>query len=245
MGKRIVIALGGNALGNNLPEQMIAVKETARAIADLIEDGHEVVIAHGNGPQVGMIHAAMADADPLEDPEQVRPLSPVRLRGHEPGLYRLRPAERPAGGAAGPGHSTSGVATVLTQVEVDPDGPCLPAPHQAHRHLHDRGGGRADAPRRGAIRWWRTPAAAGAAVVASPKPQAHRGDRHHPGPHRRRAHLVSRPAAAAAFPSTAPRSTTISRVPRPSSTRTSPRSCWRSSWTPTCSSFSPPWRRWP
>ena len=41
MGKRVVIALGGNALGNNLPEQMIAVKQTARAIVDLIEEGHE------------------------------------------------------------------------------------------------------------------------------------------------------------------------------------------------------------
>ena len=52
MGKRIVIALGGNALGSNLPEQMIAVKQTAKAIVDLIEEGHEVIIAHGNGPQV-------------------------------------------------------------------------------------------------------------------------------------------------------------------------------------------------
>ena len=42
MGKRIVIALGGNALGKNLHEQMDAVKVTAKAIADLIEDGHEV-----------------------------------------------------------------------------------------------------------------------------------------------------------------------------------------------------------
>ena len=40
MGKRIVIALGGNALGKNLPEQMIAVKNTAKAIVDLIEAGH-------------------------------------------------------------------------------------------------------------------------------------------------------------------------------------------------------------
>ena len=50
--KRIVIALGGNALGNTLPEQMAAVKITAHAIVDLIEEGCEVVIAHGNGPQV-------------------------------------------------------------------------------------------------------------------------------------------------------------------------------------------------
>ena len=49
--KRIVIALGGNALGNTLPEQMKAVKITSRAIVDLIEEGCEVVVAHGNGPR--------------------------------------------------------------------------------------------------------------------------------------------------------------------------------------------------
>ena len=48
--KRIVIALGGNALGNTLPEQMKAVKITAKAIVDLIEEGCEVIVAHGNGP---------------------------------------------------------------------------------------------------------------------------------------------------------------------------------------------------
>ena len=67
--KRIVIALGGNALGNTLPEQMIAVKITSKAIVDLIEQGHEVIIAHGNGPQVGMINNAMA-ALSREDPLQ-------------------------------------------------------------------------------------------------------------------------------------------------------------------------------
>ena len=51
--KRIVVALGGNALGNTLPEQMIAVKSTAKALCDLIEEGHQVVVVHGNGPQVG------------------------------------------------------------------------------------------------------------------------------------------------------------------------------------------------
>lgn len=57
--KRIVIALGGNALGNTLPEQMVAVKVTAKAIVDLIEEGCEVIVSHGNGPQVGMINNAM------------------------------------------------------------------------------------------------------------------------------------------------------------------------------------------
>ena len=68
MGKRIVIALGGNALGKNLPEQMLAVKETSKAIADLVEAGHTVVVAHGNGPQVGMIQNAfppIASKNPL------------------------------------------------------------------------------------------------------------------------------------------------------------------------------------
>ncbi len=67
--KRIVIALGGNALGNTLPEQMTAVKITARAIVDLIEEGCEVVVAHGNGPQVGMVNNAMlalTHEDPLQ-----------------------------------------------------------------------------------------------------------------------------------------------------------------------------------
>ena len=60
--KRIVIALGGNALGNTLPEQMKAVKITSRAIVDLIEEGCEVVVAPGNGPQVGMVNKAVVSS---------------------------------------------------------------------------------------------------------------------------------------------------------------------------------------
>jgi carbamate kinase len=56
---RIVIALGGNALGNSAVEQLKLVKETAKPIADLIQAGHQVLIAHGNGPQVGMIQSAL------------------------------------------------------------------------------------------------------------------------------------------------------------------------------------------
>ena len=75
MGKRIVIALGGNALGKNLPEQMLAVKETSKAIADLVEAGHTVVVAHGNGPQVGMIQNAFAAYCRQEPSADVMPLS--------------------------------------------------------------------------------------------------------------------------------------------------------------------------
>lgn len=59
--KRIVIALGGNALGDTLAEQMQAVKITAKNIVDLVESGCEVIIAHGNGPQVGFINNAMTE----------------------------------------------------------------------------------------------------------------------------------------------------------------------------------------
>ena len=65
--KRIVLALGGNALGGNLHEQMVAVNRAAKAIADLIEDGYEVVISHGNGPQVGMINLAMETAAKVDE----------------------------------------------------------------------------------------------------------------------------------------------------------------------------------
>ena len=59
MKKRLVIALGGNALGNTPEEQLSLVKNTAKTIADLVEDGNTVIVGHGNGPQVGMINLAM------------------------------------------------------------------------------------------------------------------------------------------------------------------------------------------
>ena len=58
MNKRLVIALGGNALGNNPKEQLELVKNTAATIVDLVEEGYDVVIGHGNGPQVGMVNLA-------------------------------------------------------------------------------------------------------------------------------------------------------------------------------------------
>lgn len=57
--KRLVIALGGNALGNSPEEQLELVKNTAKTIVDLVEEGYHVIVGHGNGPQVGMINLAM------------------------------------------------------------------------------------------------------------------------------------------------------------------------------------------
>ena len=59
---RIVIALGGNALGKTPEEQLQLVKKTAHQIVKIVKDGHEVVIVHGNGPQVGMINLAFDNA---------------------------------------------------------------------------------------------------------------------------------------------------------------------------------------
>lgn len=59
---KIVVALGGNALGKTPTEQLSLVKETAKQIVRIIKSGHEVVIVHGNGPQVGMINLAFDNA---------------------------------------------------------------------------------------------------------------------------------------------------------------------------------------
>ncbi len=64
--RKIMLALGGNALGKNPSEQIELVKETAKAIVDLVEEGHEIVVAHGNGPQVGMINLAFEAASSID-----------------------------------------------------------------------------------------------------------------------------------------------------------------------------------
>ena len=118
MGKRIVIALGGNALGNNLPEQMIAVKKTASAIVDLIEAGNEVVIAHGNGPQVGMIQNAMSELT-RSNPEKYIPCPLSVCVAMSQGYigYDLQNAIRTELMNRGVYRT---VSTLLTQVVVDP-----------------------------------------------------------------------------------------------------------------------------
>ncbi len=56
--KTIVVALGGNALGKTPEEQLMLVKKTAKSLVDLVEEGYNLVVTHGNGPQVGMINLA-------------------------------------------------------------------------------------------------------------------------------------------------------------------------------------------
>ena len=211
MGKRIVIALGGNALGKNLHEQMDAVHVTAKAIADLIEDGHEVVIAHGNGPQVGMIQNAFAAYHKQEAKSDIMPLSVCVAMSQGYIGYDLQNLIGEELDRRGLGIHC---ATVLTQVAVNPADPAFQHPtkpigafmteEEAKKLAAEKGIDVAEDAGRG----WRQ-------VVASPK-------------------LSSQPAAAVS-PSSG-RISITSRAFPPLSTRTSPPSAWRSSLMPTCSS---------
>ena len=131
--KRIVIALGGNALGNTLPEQMTAVKITAKAIVDLIEEGCEVVVAHGNGPQVGMINNAMS-ALSREDPNQPNtPLSVCVAMSQAYIGYDLQNALREE--LLNRNITDIPVTTMITQIRVDAEDPAFNAPTKPIGHF--------------------------------------------------------------------------------------------------------------
>ena len=110
--KKIVVALGGNALGSNLVEQMRSVTDAVKPIADLIEEGYEVVVTHGNGPQVGVIQDAMTLLS-REYPEQGYIGYDIQNKLREELLDRGIKKD---------------VTSVLTQVLVDPDDPAFQNP---------------------------------------------------------------------------------------------------------------------
>ena len=123
--RRIVLALGGNALGNTLVEQMAAVKTTAKAIAGLIMHGDEVVIAHGNGPQVGMINSAMEAAHKSEIKTPFIPMSVCVAMSQGYIGYDLQNALREE--LLDRGREQS-VASIITQALVDENDPALKKP---------------------------------------------------------------------------------------------------------------------
>ncbi len=124
--RRIVIALGGNALGNTLPEQMAAVKITAKAIVDLIEEGCEVVVAHGNGPQVGMVNNAMLALTHEDESQPNTPLSVCVAMSQAYIGYDLQNALREE--LLNRGIEDIPLATMITQVRVDADDPAFLSP---------------------------------------------------------------------------------------------------------------------
>ena len=125
MKRKIVVALGGNALGKNLNEQLSAVKFTAKALADLIEDGNEVVITHGNGPQVGRIDSAMAALCREDSSVERTPLSMCVAMSQAYIGYDIQNALREELLSR---NIHKPVATIVTQVLVDGDDPALQNP---------------------------------------------------------------------------------------------------------------------
>lgn len=115
--RRIVIALGHDALGTTLPEQKTATKRTAKAVADLINNDAQVIITHSNGPQVGMIHTAMSEFARLYPEYTATPMSVCSAMSQGYIGYDLQNAIRTEllnRGIYKP------VVTILTQVTVDP-----------------------------------------------------------------------------------------------------------------------------
>jgi carbamate kinase len=149
--KRVVIALGGNALGKNCQEQRELVAQTAVPLVDLVETGLEVVLSHGNGPQVGMINLAFAKtAEGMPFPE-CGAMSQGYIGYHLQNAIYNELAKR---GLQKP------CASIVTQVLVDADDPAffqptkpvgpfytaeeaerLAAVHPNHRYVEDAGRG--------------------------------------------------------------------------------------------------------
>lgn len=113
---RIVIALGGNALGNNPKEQQEMIEAACPSLIGLIAQGHEIIVSHGNGPQVGMINLAFAEGSKVSD--KVTPMELMECTAMSQGYigYHLQKGiKKELRIQKMPWH----VATVVTQVEVD------------------------------------------------------------------------------------------------------------------------------
>ncbi|EUB15260.1 putative carbamate kinase [Shuttleworthella sp. MSX8B] len=115
--KRIAIALGHEALGTTLPEQKEATVKTARAIAEFIEKDYQVVITHSNGPQVGMIHAAMNEFSKNHSEYTSTPMSVASAMSQGYIGFDLQNAIR---GELNRRGIYKNVVTLLTQMTVDP-----------------------------------------------------------------------------------------------------------------------------
>lgn len=123
--KKVVIALGGNALGKDIEEQKEAVAKTAKVIVDLAQQGLDIIVTHGNGPQVGMIQSAMDNLIVMEQNYKQIPLPTcVAMSQGYIGIdlqnaikYEL--LSRNIDGK---------VSTILSQVEVDKDDPAFENP---------------------------------------------------------------------------------------------------------------------
>ena len=164
--KKIVIALGGNALGNTPAEQLELVRQTAKPIVDLIEAGNQVIIAHGNGPQVGMINLGMSTAAEAGAIKSDMPFPECGAMSQGYIGYHLQNSIANELAARG---IRKTVGTLVTQVLVDEKGPAFQKPTKPVGAFYDKATADKIAAERGytmvedAGRGWRQ-------VVPSPKP---------------------------------------------------------------------------
>ena len=122
---KIVVALGGNALGKTPEEQLELVKETAKQIVKIVEAGHEVVVVHGNGPQVGMINLAF---DNSYQNEAGTPLMPFAECGAMSQGYIGYHLQQTITDELNNKKIDKECVTVITRVEVDPNDPAFDNP---------------------------------------------------------------------------------------------------------------------
>ncbi len=115
--KHVVVSLGHEALGYTILEQWDAVKDTARALADLVEADNQLTITHSNGPQVSMIHKAMTELRRIYIDYTPAPMCVCSAMSQGYVGYDLQNSLRAE--LLSRGISTP-VSTILTQVSVDP-----------------------------------------------------------------------------------------------------------------------------
>lgn len=133
--KKIVIALGGNALGKTPYEQLELVRETAKPIVDLIQEGNQVVIAHGNGPQVGMINLGLATAAQTGAIKSDMPFPECGAMSQGYIGYHLQNA---IGNELLSRGLDKEVSTVVTQVLVDENDPAFQNPTKPVGGFYDK-----------------------------------------------------------------------------------------------------------
>ena len=135
MGKRIVIALGGNALGETPAEQLALVTETAKPIVDLVEQGNEIVIVHGDGPQIGMISLGMTTAAEANVIKSDMPIPECSAMAQGYIGYHLQNAIGNEMAARG---MKKKVTTIVTQILVDEADPAFQTPDKPIGVFYDK-----------------------------------------------------------------------------------------------------------
>lgn len=122
---KILIALGGNALGENPEEQRQLTKQAAKPIVDMIEQGHDVILSHGNGPQVGAIHLAFGKYAEEKGLDKQMPFAESGAMSQGYIGYHLQNALREELETRGLNRS---VASIVSQVLVDKNDPAFEFP---------------------------------------------------------------------------------------------------------------------